>query len=134
MVYQKVVCVRRRNGSPEIVVESKAGKKYPVPLTEDQYQEIDPEALERAQDKFAKVMVPVFFKRLQGGHRETGIGFIPAELRKKTIKVMCALCGSEYDEDKVTEIDIEEGLQGKDIVTFECPECHETVKSMRFGR
>ncbi len=25
MVYQKVVCVRRRNGSPEIVVESKAG-------------------------------------------------------------------------------------------------------------
>ena len=52
---------------------------------------------------------------------------------KKTIKVNCAGCHSWIDEDQVKFINIEEGFDGADVLTFECPKCKTEQKSKRFG-
>ena len=43
-----------------------------------------------------------------------------------SIHVACTDCGVDYDEQEVTALNIEEGLQGEDILTFRCPNGHET--------
>jgi hypothetical protein len=56
-----------------------------------------------------------------------------AEMRyRKIIYVTCRECG-RMDEDKVEFINIEEDIQGKDVLTFRCPECKEVRKSYRLG-
>ncbi len=52
---------------------------------------------------------------------------------EKTIKVNCAKCHKWIDEKKTKFIDIEEDIQGADILTFECPLCKTEQKSKRFG-
>jgi hypothetical protein len=52
---------------------------------------------------------------------------------KKSIKVHCSACHSWIDEDMVKFINIEEDIQGADILTFECPHCKTQQKSKRFG-
>jgi hypothetical protein len=50
----------------------------------------------------------------------------------RIIWVSCSKCGIDYDESKVKFLDIEEGLQGEDILTFICPKGHK-MKSRRRG-
>ena len=49
----------------------------------------------------------------------------------KTIKVMCNDCKQSTDESKVEFVNIEEDIQGRDILTFVCPYCNTTQKSFR---
>lgn len=49
------------------------------------------------------------------------------------IYVECSKCSSRYDESEVELTGIESDIFERDIVTFECPNCHEAVKSMRYG-
>jgi predicted RNA-binding Zn-ribbon protein involved in translation (DUF1610 family) len=52
---------------------------------------------------------------------------------KKVIQVWCTTCKDYFDEKKVEFINIEEDLQGLDVLTFRCPECGEVHKSFRRG-
>ena len=37
------------------------------------------------------------------------------------------------NEEKTKFVNIEEGMQGEDILTFECPDCGQTSKSRRYS-
>lgn len=51
---------------------------------------------------------------------------------KKQIKVLCKNC--HWIDEKDTEfVDIEEDIQGADVLTFICPTCKTKQKSRRFG-
>ena len=52
---------------------------------------------------------------------------------KKKIKVYCKRCKEWHDEDDVGFVDIEEDMQGADILTFICPVCQSMQKSRRYG-
>jgi hypothetical protein len=52
---------------------------------------------------------------------------------KKIIYVRCSNCKENFDENKVEFLNIEEDMQGRDILTFGCPKCKETQKSLRRG-
>ena len=54
---------------------------------------------------------------------------------KRIIYVICKNCGKEYDEDEITdpEIDIEENERGFDVLTFICPYCGKETTSLRRG-
>lgn len=49
---------------------------------------------------------------------------------QRVVHVYCSTCG-QLDESTVKALNIEEGLQGEDILTFECPGCLTTQKSKR---
>jgi hypothetical protein len=51
---------------------------------------------------------------------------------KRKITVVCKNC-SRMDEDATEFVDIEQGMQMEDILTFICPICKTTQKSRRFG-
>ena len=64
---------------------------------------------------------------------EADFGLSAEELAfEPTIHVNCTKCGMDYDEKTVEILDIEEGIQGEDILTFTCPEGH-PCKSVRRG-
>lgn len=50
----------------------------------------------------------------------------------RTIVVACTDCGIDYDEKAVEVLDIEEDIQGRDVLTFNCPKGHHT-KALRRG-
>jgi hypothetical protein len=52
---------------------------------------------------------------------------------KKKINVNCTKCRKWVDEDLTTFVNIEEDIQGADILTFICPYCRTEQKSRRFG-
>ena len=52
---------------------------------------------------------------------------------KRTIYVRCHKCDDWIDEEKVDFIDIEEDFQGRDVLTFKCPICKVTARSLRRG-
>ena len=52
---------------------------------------------------------------------------------EKKISVHCSNCPKWIDEKKVEFVDIEEDIQGHDLLTFICPECGTQQKSKRFG-
>ena len=52
---------------------------------------------------------------------------------ERPIVVYCYTCREWYYEKKVEFINIEEGIQGEDILTFKCPVCS-TVNSSKFVR
>jgi hypothetical protein len=64
---------------------------------------------------------------------KTGGGFCPRHRPMNTIKVRCDLCEAWYDERDVTFQDIEEDIQGADILMFVCPKGHRERKSRRIG-
>jgi hypothetical protein len=64
--------------------------------------------------------------------RPTQASVEAAPVYEPTIIVSCPTCGVDYDEKSVKVLNVEEGLQGEDILTFTCPEGHET-KSCRRG-
>ena len=48
--------------------------------------------------------------------------------------VACPTCQVEYKSNKVEFLNIEEDMQGRDLMTFRCPQCKEAVKSfIRIG-
>ena len=47
------------------------------------------------------------------------------------IMVRCDECEHEYDEDYVDFINLEEGPEGRDVLTFRCPMCDKPAKSLR---
>ena len=67
---------------------------------------------------------------MKGGERMARKFFKP-----RPIYVRCNQCGEQYDEEKVEFVNIEEGMQGQDILTFKCPnpDCKGTSKSERRG-
>lgn len=131
MVMQGFEGIFRDDHGPFMKVSSRAGKVYNVPLTEEQFEEIDSGAVKSILKQESKTLVPVFFKN-EDGKRRAGIGYIPDELKVPKIYVMCAICGTRYEEDKIEITGIEENLQGQDVVSFECPNCGEDVRSVRF--
>lgn len=50
----------------------------------------------------------------------------------RKITVYCRKCKAWVDEKKVESLDIEEDIQGADILTFKCT-CGEVSKSRRYG-
>lgn len=50
------------------------------------------------------------------------------------IEVYCGKCKQFINEDLVEVLNIEEGFDGADQMTFICPVCNEEQKSKRFGR
>lgn len=52
---------------------------------------------------------------------------------KKVIRVYCTECKDWQDEKKVEFLNIEEDIQGADVLTFKCPGCGTTQKSRRYG-
>ncbi len=51
---------------------------------------------------------------------------------EKKIMVTCTSCG-RIPEDEVEFRNIEEDMQGKDVLTFKCPKCGEVRSSHRLG-
>jgi hypothetical protein len=51
----------------------------------------------------------------------------------RIIQVYCTSCKEWYDERNVEALNIEEGPQGEDLLTFKCPKGH-THKFGRYGR
>lgn len=52
---------------------------------------------------------------------------------RNIITVYLSCNGTFVPESKVEFVDICEGLEGEDILTFICPECGEEHQSKRFG-
>ena len=52
---------------------------------------------------------------------------------KRTIKVYCKKCKVWIDEELVEALNIEEDFQGRDVLTFKCPECRTEQSSLRVG-
>jgi len=50
---------------------------------------------------------------------------------ERVIRVRCSDCKQEFDERKVEFENIEEDMQGRDIMTFQCPICKKSQKSYR---
>lgn len=51
-----------------------------------------------------------------------------------SVKVYLACTGEWIKETKVTVENIEEDIQGRDVLTFMCPECKQQHKSLRVNR
>jgi hypothetical protein len=51
----------------------------------------------------------------------------------RRIYVNLSCIQDKIDEREVETIDIEEDFQGRDILTFKCPECGKTHRSLRFS-
>jgi len=49
------------------------------------------------------------------------------------VKVICPTCKTLFNEDAVEFVNIEEDIQGRDLLTFVCPVCKESKKSYRLG-
>jgi len=51
--------------------------------------------------------------------------------RERTIWVYCMECHTNYDEKDVEVLDISEGIQGEDRLTFNCPKGHRQTATRR---
>ena len=54
-------------------------------------------------------------------------------MSEKMIQVFCGDCQTYFDEEKVEFVDIEEDIQGHDVMTFKCPICKKEKRSKRLG-
>ena len=52
---------------------------------------------------------------------------------QRVAQVLLSCNSDRVDETDVDFIDIAEDIQGRDVVTFRCPECDELHTSLRFG-
>ncbi len=52
---------------------------------------------------------------------------------EKEIRVYCKKCKKWIDESTAEHLNIEEDIQGRDLLTFKCPECATEQKSFRVG-
>lgn len=51
----------------------------------------------------------------------------------RQIVVICQCSGDRVNENAVRMTNIEEDIQGRDVVTFQCPLCGQQHKSLRLG-
>lgn len=51
----------------------------------------------------------------------------------RRIFVTCPRCKERFNEGAVRVEDIEEDIQGRDLLSFWCPVCEQTVKAYRVG-
>lgn len=49
------------------------------------------------------------------------------------VTVSCSNCGEQFDEGQVDITDICEDSLGQDVVSFDCPKCNQTTRSLRLG-
>jgi len=49
------------------------------------------------------------------------------------IKVRCKKCAEWIDENETEFVNIEEDFEGRDVLTFICPQCKTKQKSCRVG-
>lgn len=47
--------------------------------------------------------------------------------------VLCPACDTEHDVDEVTVLNVEEDIQGRDVLTFECPLSNTNQSSLVYG-
>jgi len=52
---------------------------------------------------------------------------------EKEIKVFCRKCREWINEREVEFVDIQEGIEGEDQMTFRCPKCKTKSTSTRVG-
>jgi len=52
---------------------------------------------------------------------------------ERKITLLCPECGIRNEEDIVEFLNIEEDMQGRDVLTFKCHYCGKPVKSLRYG-
>jgi hypothetical protein len=52
---------------------------------------------------------------------------------ERKVKVVCSVCKGWFNEEDVEFIQIEENMQGQDLLTFMCPVCNKPAKSLRLG-
>jgi hypothetical protein len=58
----------------------------------------------------------------------------PSEIYgERIIKVRCGTCKKDFNEQDVEFLNIEEDIEGRDVMTFKCPDCGESQKSLRRG-
>jgi len=55
-------------------------------------------------------------------------------LRRSSIQVFIECLGDWIPESDVKVLDVEEDIQGRDKLTFKCPECGKQHTSLRVGR
>lgn len=48
--------------------------------------------------------------------------------------VLCKSCGEQHNTSDVEFLDIEEDIQGHDVMTFRCPTTEQVVKGLVFSR
>ena len=51
----------------------------------------------------------------------------------RTFKVMCSECSEEHSVDDVEAVNIEEDIQGRDVLFFECPVTEQVTKSLVYA-
>jgi len=52
---------------------------------------------------------------------------------QRSVQVRLQCTGELVDEETTKFENIEEDFQGRDVLTFQCPKCKQTHKSLRFG-
>jgi len=52
---------------------------------------------------------------------------------QRKIQVYCSHCKMWINEDTTEFVNIEEGMQGEDKLTFKCPDCGQTSTSRRYS-
>ena len=50
------------------------------------------------------------------------------------IMVVCQECGIRVSEEAVIILEIEEDVEGRDVLYFTCPKCGVDTHSLRYGR
>jgi predicted RNA-binding Zn-ribbon protein involved in translation (DUF1610 family) len=53
--------------------------------------------------------------------------------KQQKVRVRCGPCNEWIDEQETEFINIEEDIQGADMLTFKCPICGNVSKSRRYG-
>ena len=53
---------------------------------------------------------------------------------KPKLYVECAACKNQHTTGEVETLDIEEDIQGRDVLTFYCPVTEQQVKSLVFSK
>ena len=51
---------------------------------------------------------------------------------QKPVTVKCKTCDRWWPEEATEFVDIEEDIQGADVLTFKCPRCNTVQKSRRY--
>jgi RNase P subunit RPR2 len=76
-------------------------------------------------------------RALERGHQQhldDISGVYESEIPERSLTVICPTCRRRQDSESVTFRGIEEDMQGRDVLTFDCPVCGaKMVESLVFG-
>ena len=51
----------------------------------------------------------------------------------RQFKVICSECSEEHSTESVKVVNVEEDIQGRDVLFFECPVTDQVTKSLVYG-